>query len=71
MNLHFDNEAFRELVELSADCFSYARSHVEKDYWVCKILRELALSEYSERIFFKGGTLLSKAYGLIFRFSTV
>jgi predicted nucleotidyltransferase component of viral defense system len=69
MNLHFDNMAFRELVELSADCFGYAQSHVEKDYWVCKILRELALSEYSERIFFKGGTSLSKAYSLIFRFS--
>jgi predicted nucleotidyltransferase component of viral defense system len=69
MNLHFDNEAFRELVELSADCFGYAQSHVEKDYWVCKILREVALSEYSGKIFFKGGTSLSKAYGLIFRFS--
>jgi predicted nucleotidyltransferase component of viral defense system len=69
MNLHHNSEAFRELVELSADCFGYAQSHVEKDYWVCKILKELALSEYSGRIFFKGGTSLAKAYGLIFRFS--
>jgi hypothetical protein len=69
MNLHFDNEAFRELVELSADCFGYAQSHVEKDYWICKILQELALSEFSKKIYLKGGTSLSKAYGSIYRFS--
>ncbi|MDR1983408.1 MAG: nucleotidyl transferase AbiEii/AbiGii toxin family protein, partial [Prevotellaceae bacterium] len=69
MNLHHNSEVFRELVELSADCFGYAQSHVEKDYWVCKILKELALSEYSGRTFFKGGTSLAKAYGLIIRFS--
>jgi predicted nucleotidyltransferase component of viral defense system len=69
MNLHLNNGAFNELVEFSADYFGYVKSHIEKDYWVCKILKELVLSEYSEYTYFKGGTSLSKAYGLIFRFS--
>ena len=59
MNLHLENEAFRELIELAADRFGYEQSHIEKDYWVCKILKELALSDFAENIYFKGGTSLS------------
>ncbi len=69
MNLHLNNEAFRELVEFAADFFGYEQSHVEKDYWVCKILKELATSDFSGNIYFKGGTSLSKAFGIIDRFS--
>lgn len=69
MNLHLENEAFRELIELAADHFGYEQSHVEKDYWVSKILKELALSDFADRIYFKGGTSLSKAHGIIDRFS--
>jgi predicted nucleotidyltransferase component of viral defense system len=69
MNLHFDNEAFRELIELSADYFGYEQSHVEKDYWITKILKEIASSEFAGLCHFKGGTSLSKAYGIISRFS--
>ncbi|MDR0348492.1 MAG: nucleotidyl transferase AbiEii/AbiGii toxin family protein, partial [Tannerella sp.] len=69
MNLHLNSEAFGELMELSADHFGYERSHVEKDYWVSKILKELAFSDFSGRIYFKGGTSLSKAYNIINRFS--
>jgi hypothetical protein len=69
MNLHFHSEAFRELVELSAYHFGYDQSHVEKDYWVSKILKELVFSNFSENIYFKGGTSLAKAYSLINRFS--
>ena len=69
MNLHLENEVFRELIELVADHFGYEQSHIEKDYWVCKILKELALSDFAKNIYFKGGTSLSKAYGIIDRFS--
>ncbi len=69
MALHLDKEIFKELIALAADHFGYEQSHIEKDYWVCKILKEIALSEYKEKVFFKGGTSLSKAYGLIERFS--
>jgi hypothetical protein len=69
MNLHTEKDAFRELIELTADSFGYEQSHVEKDYWISKILKELAQSEFASRIFFKGGTSLSKAYRITGRFS--
>ena len=69
MNLHLNSDAFKELVELSTNHFGYQQSHVEKDYWVSKILKELVQSEFSEMTNFKGGTSISKGYGLINRFS--
>lgn len=43
---------------------------MEKDFWVCWTLRELfALPDIGPRLTFKGGTSLSKCYGLIKRFS--
>jgi len=69
MNLHLHSGNFRELVELSGHHYGYEQSHVEKDYWVSKILKELSVSDYSGNIYFKGGTSLSKAYRLISRFS--
>ncbi len=43
---------------------------IEKDFWVCWTLRELfALPEWGTHLTFKGGTSLSKAWGLIARFS--
>ena len=69
MDLHSDKEAFKEIIALAAEHFGYEQSHVEKDYWVSKILRDISLSEYADKTYFKGGTSLSKAYGLIERFS--
>ena len=45
--------------------------NVEKDFWVCWALRVLyhEVPAGSPRLLFKGGTSLSKAYGLIQRFS--
>ena len=45
--------------------------NVEKDFWVCWTLNALyhRLPEGGPRLLFKGGTSLSKAYGLIQRFS--
>jgi hypothetical protein len=42
---------------------------IEKDAWVTLVLRMLFSSELSSHIVFKGGTSLSKVYGLIERFS--
>ena len=64
MNLHSDKEAFKEIIALAAEHFGYEQSHVEKDYWVSKILRDISMSEYADKTYFKGGTSLSKAYGL-------
>lgn len=43
---------------------------LEKDFWVCWILRELfRVPAWSGNLTFKGGTSLSKCWGLISRFS--
>lgn len=43
---------------------------VEKDFWVCWTLKQLfEHPELSKQLIFKGGTSLSKVYGLIDRFS--
>jgi predicted nucleotidyltransferase component of viral defense system len=41
---------------------------VEKDYWVTEVLRTL-VAEFDAHLVFKGGTSLSKGWGLIARFS--
>ena len=42
---------------------------IEKDFWVCWILKQLFTLKDQPPIIFKGGTSLSKGYGLIERFS--
>jgi hypothetical protein len=43
---------------------------IEKDFWVCFVLRMLFVeSSFKGSLVFKGGTSLSKVYGLIERFS--
>jgi len=41
----------------------------EKDFWVCFTLRRLFTLDFKPSLLFKGGTSLSKAFGLIDRFS--
>src|SRR5579864_2298768 len=47
------------------------QQNIEKDFWVCWTLDALfnGLPPGGPRLLFKGGTSLSKAYGLISRFS--
>ncbi|NCE73238.1 nucleotidyl transferase AbiEii/AbiGii toxin family protein [Odoribacter sp. Z80] len=42
---------------------------IEKDWWVCVVLRSLYSLPYSKYLSFKGGTSLSKCWHLIDRFS--
>jgi hypothetical protein len=42
---------------------------LEKDFWVCWLLGILFTSEFAGRLVFKGGTSLSKVFGVIDRFS--
>ena len=46
-----------------------ANAIVEKDFWVCWTLKRLFVSGAFPGLVFKGGTSLSKAYGVIERFS--
>jgi hypothetical protein len=76
------NPSFRRFLRLPAneraDVFTATAqridtlpSYVEKDFWVCLVLDVLynGLPQQSPKLLFKGGTSLSKAYGLIRRFS--
>lgn len=69
MELHNDRGIFEEAIRATAQHLSLPMTYVEKDYWVTVALKALANSDISNNIVFKGGTSLSKAYGLISRFS--
>ena len=69
MNLHEDDEAFSEFVQVAAETFGLPQVYVEKDYWVTKALKHLSESDHVDDVVFKGGTSLSKAYRLLDRFS--
>lgn len=68
MTLH-QNPEFGEILLATAQQLGLPEAFVEKDYWVTHVLRALADSPYREQLVFKGGTALSKAYGLVERFS--
>ena len=61
----------KDVFEAAADRLDTLPSYVEKDFWVCFVLDALykRLPEGHPQLLFKGGTALSKAYGLIRRFS--
>src|ERR1700676_3361037 len=61
----------RDLFLTSAARLGTTVQNVEKDFWVCWTLDALfnGLEAGGPRLLFKGGTSLSKGYGLIERFS--
>ena len=68
MYLHKENkELFRDIISIVSERKNVTTDIVEKDYYVTMIL--YLLSQKEIEIIFKGGTSLSKAYGVIDRFS--
>lgn len=65
------DEERRDLFLGTAARLGTAVQNVEKDFWVCWTLDALfnGLEPGGPRLLFKGGTSLSKAFGLISRFS--
>jgi hypothetical protein len=76
------NSAFDEVLAAGSDAMlsafdttalrlGTASQNIEKDFWVCWALDALfnGLKEGGPRLLFKGGTSLSKGFGLIHRFS--
>ncbi|CAN5421658.1 nucleotidyl transferase AbiEii/AbiGii toxin family protein [soil metagenome] len=61
----------RDVFLTAANRLGTTIQNVEKDFWVCWTLDALfnGLPEGEPRLLFKGGTSLSKAFGLISRFS--
>ncbi|MBN9293726.1 MAG: nucleotidyl transferase AbiEii/AbiGii toxin family protein [Flavobacteriia bacterium] len=58
-----------QLLEQMSTLTGYPALVIEKDWWVCLVLKAVFQSEYADSIIFKGGTSLSKAYQLVERFS--
>ncbi|MDR6567470.1 nucleotidyl transferase AbiEii/AbiGii toxin family protein [Chitinophaga ginsengisegetis] len=69
MILHQSSDAFRDAVEATAQSLNLRPVFIEKDYWIVYVLKKLAASEFADKVIFKGGTSLSKAYQCIQRFS--
>lgn len=69
--MNLSSQHRRDVFEATAQRLGTLATYVEKDFWVCLVLDIL----YNDRpanhpvLFFKGGTSLSKAFGLIQRFS--
>ena len=61
----------RDVFETAASRLDTVASYVEKDFWVCVVLDALFNGRPTDqpRVLFKGGTSLSKGFGLIRRFS--
>lgn len=60
----------RELFRETATRRGMSPAVIEKDFWVCWVLKHLfAEPELKDRVVFKGGATLSKVFGLIDRFS--
>jgi len=63
-------ERRRLICEQAGNALSLPPVSIEKDFWVCWILREMfSIPGWGENLTFKGGTSLSKCWGLIHRFS--
>jgi len=59
-----------EVFSENADRKALSEAIIEKDFWVCWILKQLfSIEALSGRILFKGGTSLSKIFHAINRFS--
>jgi hypothetical protein len=66
----FSSQERREIIQERAGQMRVDFTIVEKDFWVCWTLKSIfALPSGNPSMTFKGGTSLSKAYGLINRFS--
>jgi hypothetical protein len=64
----FEHEEFEQVMVRAAAHFRVNEQFVEKDYYVTEILRIVA-DLLGDKAMFKGGTSLSKGWGLITRFS--
>lgn len=59
----------RVYIEQAAIRRSLSPVIMEKDFWVCWLLGILFETEFAGELVFKGGTSLSKVFGVIHRFS--
>ena len=70
MKLHEDKEQLAIAIRITAAELGIPQEFVEKDYWICQILQRLSRMPQAEKTVWKGGTSLTKGYGIIQRFSS-
>lgn len=64
----FEHDDFTTAVTAASEATGLPEQFVEKDYYITEVLRLIA-HRYGGKVIFKGGTSLSKGYGLIDRLS--
>lgn len=69
MKLHLNKKLFNQSIRATAQRLKIAEIYVEKDYWVTLALYTIFKNPIGVETVFKGGTALSKCFGLIERFS--
>lgn len=69
MKLHENPRLYRQALQATADFMNIREVYIEKDYWVTVALKKIFSDSIGEDVVFKGGTALSKCYGIIPRFS--
>lgn len=69
MKLHENQELFQDAVRATAQEMGILDIYVEKDYWVTHALKSIFEDAIGKETVFKGGTALSKCFGMIERFS--
>ena len=74
MNLHENKQLFADAILAASQAredggLGIKQVFLEKDYWITRSLKLLSEGRDAESAVFKGGTSISKAYGLGARFS--
>lgn len=69
MYFHLNKIEFEEFVKLIAERADLDEDIIEKDYYVCSILKELSKNQKYLKAYFKGGTALYKILNKMNRFS--
>ena len=67
--LHYNEDEKLVMLQQTAVAKNVVEQAVEKDWWASTILMALSKTPWADFLQFKGGTSLSKAWGLINRFS--
>lgn len=69
MYFHLDKVEFESFIKLIAERANLDEDIVEKDYYVCEILKELSKKQEDLKAYFKGGTAVYKILDKMNRFS--
>ena len=74
MKLHENEQLFADAInaasrKITEGGLGIKSVFIEKDYWICRSLKMMAEGDKDGKAVFKGGTSLSKAYGIGTRFS--